>query len=95
MTEGRVATGPAKAPAIDEHTWPDQGHWTYQDYLRLPNDGRRYEIIKGLLYTTNAPSFDHQFIVSQLNRQIGSFAEEHQLGIVLTALFEVHLVSSQ
>ncbi|MCP4415552.1 MAG: Uma2 family endonuclease, partial [Chloroflexi bacterium] len=26
--------------------WPDQGSWTYDDYLRLPDDGRRYEIVK-------------------------------------------------
>jgi Uma2 family endonuclease len=40
---------------------------------------------------TNAPAFDHQYAVSQLNRKIGNFAEEKQLGIVLTAPFEVHL----
>lgn len=22
--------------------WPAQGSWTYEDYLRLPDDGRRY-----------------------------------------------------
>jgi hypothetical protein len=30
--------------------WPRQGHWTYEDYLRLPDDGTRYEIIHGVLY---------------------------------------------
>lgn len=27
-------------------TWPQQGEWTYEDYLNLPEDGRRYEIIE-------------------------------------------------
>lgn len=24
---------------------PAQGNWTYEDYLRLPDDGKRYEIV--------------------------------------------------
>ncbi len=71
--------------------WPAQGAWTYDDYVRLPDDGRRYEIIEGELYVTNAPSFDHQFVVSQLNRKMGNFVEERNLGVVLPAPFEVHL----
>ena len=38
-----------------DQSWPPQGQWTYDDYLRLPDDGRRYEIIKGVLYMANAP----------------------------------------
>ena len=33
-------------PFTSEQGWPAQGRWTYDDYLRLPDDGRRYEIIK-------------------------------------------------
>ena len=71
--------------------WPVPGEWTYQDYLNLPDDGRRYEIIQGVLYVTNAPDIDHQFTVFELARQIGNFVIEHKLGRVLTAPFEVHL----
>jgi len=70
---------------------PKQGHWTYEDYLRLPNDGRRYEIIKGVLHVVNAPNFRHQFVVSTLVRLIGNFVIENNLGLVLSAPFEVHL----
>ena len=38
----------------------------YEAYLSLPNDGRRYEIIEGVLYEANAPNFDHQFTVFKL-----------------------------
>jgi Uma2 family endonuclease len=76
------------APSKD---WPDQGEWTYQDYLRLPNDGRRYEIIEGVLYVTNAPDIDHQFTMMEIAFHIKRFAAEHNLGYVLTAPFEVHL----
>ena len=78
-------------PQPQTKPWPAQGEWTYDDYLRLPDDGRRYEIIKGVLYMVNAPSFEHQFAVAQLLKKMGLHADEHNLGVVLTAPFEVHL----
>jgi Uma2 family endonuclease len=78
------------AEIIDDNR-PRQGEWTYQDYLGLPDDGRRYEIIEGVLYVTNAPDIDHQFTVSEIVYQLKRFVDEHQLGYVLTAPFEVHL----
>ena len=71
--------------------WPAQGNWRYEDYLRLPDDGRRYEIIAGVLYVANAPSFDHQYTVFKLARYLGDFVESHNLGVVIGAPFEVHL----
>lgn len=68
-----------------------QGDWTYEDYLALPDDGRRYEIIEGVLYVTNAPDIDHQFAVSELLGEMRAFVKQHNLGYVLTAPFEVHL----
>ncbi len=70
---------------------PVQGQWTYEDYLRLPDDGRRYEIIEGVLYVANAPDFAHQHTVLQISRQMANFVVEHRLGHVLVAPFEVHL----
>lgn len=72
-------------------THPAQGAWTYDDYLALPDDGNRYEIIEGVLYMVNAPGYDHQFAVVQLIKKIGAFVDEHHFGEVLTAPFEVHL----
>lgn len=46
-------------PAVPEG-WPAQGAWTYEDFLRLPDDGRRYEVIEGVLYAANAAAFNHQ-----------------------------------
>ncbi len=65
--------------------------WTYEDYLRLPDDGKRYEIIEGVLYMANAPSYEHQFTVSVLNRKLGNYVDDHHLGVVLVAPFEIHL----
>jgi Uma2 family endonuclease len=72
-------------------SWPLPGQWTYEDYLRLPNDGKRYEIIDGVLYMSSAPNYDHQYAVSKLDRFLGGYVDQRQLGVVLVAPFEVHL----
>ncbi len=70
---------------------PPKRVWTYQDFLDLPDDGKRYEIIKGELYMSNAPSSAHQFAVVQLTIHLGSFVLTNNLGMVLVAPYEVHL----
>lgn len=89
----RKANEMAKAvvdlPQIEKQ--PAQGEWTYDDYLNLPDDGRRYEIINGVLYVTNAPDIDHQFAVMKISVKFDNFATQNNLGYVLTAPFEVHL----
>lgn len=44
MSMQTVAQPGALSP-IGQPGWPPQGQWTYADYLRLPDDGKRYEII--------------------------------------------------
>lgn len=71
--------------------WPRQGDWTYDDYLRLPDDGNRYEVIHGVLYVTPAPNFKHQFSVVKLVSALDGFISERELGVVLAAPFDVLL----
>jgi Uma2 family endonuclease len=84
-----MAQTPVLPPQLENQ--PLQGHWTYEDYLNLPDDGRRYEIIDGVLYVTNAPNRDHQYTVVRLIYQLLQFVESRGLGEILTAPFEVHL----
>ena len=86
VTPRRLPRLPAR-----EHDWPVQGEWTYEDYERLPDDGRRYEIIEGVLYATAAPNYDHQYTVTRLLVHLDNLVRRHRLGIVLVAPFEVHL----
>jgi Uma2 family endonuclease len=81
---------PRRLPRLParEQDWPAQGEWTYEDYSRLPDDGRRYEIIEGVLYVTAAPNFD---TVGEIFAALRTYVREHQLGIVISAPFEVHL----
>jgi Uma2 family endonuclease len=39
---------------------------TYADWLRFPDDGRRYEILEGELYVTPPPNVEHQRISRNL-----------------------------
>lgn len=78
-------------PDPEARGWPVQGEWTYEDYARLPEDGHRYEVIRGVLHVTPAPSYDHQFISIHLASRLLHFVETHHLGTVLTAPFDVVL----
>ena len=71
-----------------------RGDWTYADYLALPNDGRRYEIIEGVLYVSNAPNAAHQLIVTNISADLLVYVRAQQLGQVIVAPFEVHLSES-
>jgi Uma2 family endonuclease len=75
----------------EEQPWPEQGRWTYEDYLRLPDDGQRYEVIRGFLYVTAAPTHSHQFAVLRLGVLLSRFVFDPGLGIVLTAPVDVRL----
>lgn len=75
----------------DGRSWPAQGEWTYEDYLRLPDDGNRYEVIRGRLYASPMPTYDHQFAVMQLSLLLGIFVQENALGVLLGAPFDVRL----
>jgi len=75
----------------EQNGWPVQGQWRYADYLRLPEDGKRYEIIEGVLYVANAPSIEHQFTVSEIHFYLKLFIRDRDLGQVYTSPLEVHL----
>lgn len=77
----------------ENETWPRQGDWTYDDYLRLPEDGNRYEVIRGVLYVTPAPNLKHQFSIYEFSFLLGSFVREGGLGRILTAPLDVNLPS--
>lgn len=54
-----------------------QGGYTYEDYLRIPDEpGYRFEILEGLLVKEPSPSLQHQRVSSALYRQLANFFEE-------------------
>lgn len=57
---------------------------TAEEFLRLPNDGRPKELVRGRIVFTNIPKPRHGQICSKVDRFLGNFAEEHNLGHVLS-----------
>ncbi len=82
---------PRGALAPEASDWPAQGEWSYDDYRRLPDDGWRYEIIRGVLHVSPAPSFRHQIIVSNLLFLFRLFLREHPVARVVPAPIDVLL----
>ncbi len=64
---------------------------TYQDYLKMPDDRTRKEIIGGDLYVTAAPSPLHQRVVVRLVSMLSGYVREHALGEVLVSPIDVVL----
>ncbi|MBT9582716.1 Uma2 family endonuclease [bacterium] len=64
--------------------------WTYQDYLTLPEDGNRYEIIDGVLYGSPSPLSIHQLLSKRLGNFLYQFELEGQ-GFVYHAPLDVHI----
>lgn len=75
----------------EEQPWPAQGEWTYEDYLRLPEDGQRYEVIRGVLYVTATPTRIHQYVVGELFSLLRRVVRRRRLGLVLFAPFDIRL----
>lgn len=65
--------------------------YTYEDYLSLPDDGKRYQVIEGEIYMVPAPAPWHQDITRKLVILLNEFVERHKLGKVYFALCDVVL----
>ena len=53
---------------------------TYDDYVRIPDDGQRHEIIDGEHYVTASPVKSHQRLAFKLTLNVGGYVEAHRLG---------------
>jgi Uma2 family endonuclease len=50
---------------------------TYDDFVRIPDDGMRHEIIDGVHYVTPSPVLRHQVLLGRLHLAVGGFVEQH------------------
>lgn len=50
-----------------------RGKWTAEMLRALPDDGKRYEIVRGELLVTPSPSFKHQRAVRELTILVGTY----------------------
>lgn len=57
---------------------------TYEDFVRIPDDGKRHEIIDGVHYVTPSPVLRHQQLLGRLHGAMFAFLEQHpEIGQVL------------
>ena len=68
---------------------PASVKFTYADVLNFPNDGKRHEIIDGEHYATPSPNTKHQRIVRRLVGALDRYLEQHPIGDVFIAPFDV------
>lgn len=49
---------------------PQTKYWTYEDLFDLPEDGRRYEIIEGVLYEMPAANMERADLISNIIHRV-------------------------
>lgn len=64
---------------------------TYEDYLLIPNDGKRHELLDGEHFMTPSPNTRHQRIVGNLYYALRTYIVDHRLGEVFVAPYDVVL----
>jgi Uma2 family endonuclease len=67
---------------------------TYEDYVSLPDDGLRYEILDGEMAVTPSPLIRHQIVSRNLQRILDRHVEARGLGFFLNAPVDVILANT-
>ena len=64
------------------HMATETRRWTRADLERMPENGKRYEVLDGELLVTPAAARAHQLIASRLHGPLWLYATKHGLGDV-------------
>ena len=56
--------------------------WTLEEVHSLPDDGNKYELVRGDLFVTPPPDEDHETILSRLTRVLDPYVAAQRLGMV-------------
>jgi Uma2 family endonuclease len=62
---------------------------TYEQYLRMPETMKRYEVIDGEMIMSPAPSDRHQFGIADVHDALNGFVKRNKVGFVLLAPVDV------
>jgi len=63
---------------------------SYEEFQTLPRDGsKRFELIEGEVFMTPSPNTRHQRAVAKLLRRLSDFTDEHDLGEVFIAPYDI------
>lgn len=67
----------------------EAGLRTVADYMQMPDDGPRYELIEGELLMAPAPNRYHQTISFNLTLILGNYVRKNRLGNIYVAPFDI------
>src|SRR5215212_1864259 len=59
--------------------------WAYEQWVQLPADGHRHEVLDGVLYLSTAPSVQHQQISKHISFSLFGQLDEHGVGVTYFA----------
>src|SRR5436190_22690694 len=62
---------------------PTTREWTYEDYVRLTDEGECFEIIDGEAFVNPQPTFWHQFASTNLEFLVQLFLKARDLGVMV------------
>jgi len=62
---------------------------THDDFLLLPDDGKRHELIDGEHFVSPTPQLPHQRVLLRLGYEIETFLRQHQLGELIMSPMDV------
>ena len=65
--------------------------WTALQVRALPDDGRRYEAVDGVLLVTPAPSLPHQVAVQLLSERLRAYAQAQGIGFLFISPADIEL----
>src|SRR5437016_2805911 len=66
------------------HMATKSAHWTIAELDRLPEDGNKYELVRGELFVTPAPRPGHEEIAVVLRGLLEPYVKTHKLGRIYT-----------
>jgi Uma2 family endonuclease len=56
--------------------------WTLEELHSLPDDGNKYEVVRGELFVTPTPTNEHETILARLTRILDPYVQANGLGYV-------------
>jgi Uma2 family endonuclease len=69
--------------------------WTLEELHRLPDDGNKYELVRGELFVTPAPRPAHEEIANALSDILGGYVRREKIGRVFRPRAVVRIEESE
>jgi Uma2 family endonuclease len=71
-----------KEERIDMPMAMHANQWTLEELHSLPDDGNKYELVRGELFVTPPPTDEFETVLARLSRILNPYVATHGLGMV-------------